>query len=122
MCGHVGKIHAGPVQRFFHLPEYIQCLLSPSGCPVAGRQTAQNGILGIFILIKNPGGAAIELNRPGIYTLHRANLHASIEGCARFRTQKGSHPRPGHRGEIQICAAVHFRANPPKAAFFSFLE
>lgn len=69
---------------------------------------------------KNPGGAAIKLNRPGIYPLHRANLHASIEGCARFRTQKGSHPRPGHRGEIQISAAVHFRANPPKTAFSAF--
>lgn len=122
MCGPRGKIHTGPVQRFFHLPEDIQCLLGASGCPVAGRQTAQNGILGIFILIKNAGGAAIELNRPGIPPLHRADLHASIEGCARFRTQNGSQPRPGNRGEIQISAAVHFRANPLETAFLSFLE
>lgn len=44
---------------------------------------------------KNAGGAAIELNRPGIPPLHRADLHASIEGCARFRTQTAVNPAPG---------------------------
>lgn len=118
MCGPHGKIHTGPVQRFFHLPEYIQCLLGSSGCPVTGRQTAQNGILGIFILIKNAGGAAIELNLPGIYPLHRANLHASIEGCARFRTQKAVIPAPG-TGEISRSALPYTSGPIHRRPFFS---